>query len=199
MTVRRNWRTGESDIPQSWFEAQTKLGKGRISRYIGGGKNTRTYIKWRATNENWPTADFAIQLASTDVVTFHYGDEITLSSGGWRTVTTKSRINNALPGGWAVWSRRVQKHGYRYSEWWLYYRGIPVRKFEDGMRFNPDDNIVTDNVVIQRNHRAAASRRTVPTTAERLQAIDREFGWDGSSDSYSSDGNFGTLKELLSV
>jgi len=41
--------------------------------------------------------DVAIQLHATDVATFHPDGTITLDSGGWLTVTTKARMNDALP------------------------------------------------------------------------------------------------------
>lgn len=43
--------------------------------------------------------DIALRLHQTDVVTFHPDGSITLNTGGWYTVTTKDRMNNALPKG----------------------------------------------------------------------------------------------------
>ena len=48
----------------------------------------------------------AVKLHNTDVVTFCADGSIILDSGGWRTVTTKARINEYLPSGWRVFSDR---------------------------------------------------------------------------------------------
>lgn len=42
--------------------------------------------------------DYAVQLHSTDIVTIHPDSTYTLNSGGWLTPTTKSRINDYIPG-----------------------------------------------------------------------------------------------------
>ena len=39
---------------------------------------------------------YAIRLHDTNVVTFHKNGKITLDSGGWRTHTTKERMNDAI-------------------------------------------------------------------------------------------------------
>lgn len=41
----------------------------------------------------------ALKLHDTDVVTYHPDGSITLDTGGWFTVTTKDRMNNAIPHG----------------------------------------------------------------------------------------------------
>ena len=41
--------------------------------------------------------DYAVRLHETDVVTIHGDDTYTLNTGGWRTVTTKERINRFSP------------------------------------------------------------------------------------------------------
>ncbi len=41
--------------------------------------------------------DYAIQLHQTDVVTYHPDGTFTLESNGWRTITTKDRINRFSP------------------------------------------------------------------------------------------------------
>ena len=48
----------------------------------------------------------AVRLHQTDVVTFHSDNSIRLDSGGWRTLTTKARINDWLPPGFNLWQER---------------------------------------------------------------------------------------------
>lgn len=50
--------------------------------------------------------DVAVKLHNTDVLTFCADGRIILNTGGWRTVTTKARINEYLPSGWRVYSER---------------------------------------------------------------------------------------------
>ena len=57
----------------------------------------------------------ALRLHSTDILTFHRDGSVTATSGGWKTSTTKDRLNSFLPHGWRVyqdkgvwyWSRRT--------------------------------------------------------------------------------------------
>lgn len=76
---------------------------------------------------------YAIRLHDTDVITLHPDCSYTLNSGGWRTVTTKDRINRYAPvsvasdrGAWYVYPRR--------GDWDTRY------PFADGMRLIPNGN-----------------------------------------------------------
>lgn len=71
-----------------------------------------------------------VRYHSTDVVTVR-GNEITLDSGGWMTVTTKRRMNQAartfgLP--FSVYQRR--------GEWFVEYNG-ETKAYHDGMTLRP--------------------------------------------------------------
>lgn len=69
---------------------------------------------------------FAICLHSTDVVEICMDGNYILNSGGWRTVTTKSRINQYSPIG------VCQKKGVWY---------INDQPFRDGMRIDPSGKL----------------------------------------------------------
>jgi hypothetical protein len=86
------------------------------------------------------TVEYAVRLHDTDVVTLHPDGSYTLDSGGWRTVTTKDRINRYAP---------VRLYSDK-RVWWLRPRwvapdsphsdasnSVSVR-FEDGMSVNVD-------------------------------------------------------------
>lgn len=89
---------------------QLVLGKTRRGqRKIGN--NTVAFIELDGT--------VSIQLHSTKVVQIHPDDTVTLNSGGWRTSTTKNRINKYSP----------VKVYQRNHEWFLE-GGTP---FEDGI------------------------------------------------------------------
>lgn len=83
--------------------------------------SNNTYIVRRNGN-------IALQLHQTDVATFQPDGAIILNSGGWHTLTTKDRINQALPAG----LRLSQAKGI----WWL--KG---QVFKDGITINPNGTI----------------------------------------------------------
>jgi len=68
-----------------------------------------------------------IKYNATSVVVFLPNGDIRLNSGGWRTNTTKSRINAALNGtGWRLWQDA--------GEWYVGKVGENVKyTFSDGM------------------------------------------------------------------
>lgn len=64
-----------------------------------------------------------IRLHNTDILTFS-GDSIRISSGGWKTLITKDRINKYLPAGFHL----VSENGF----WTILYRNKKI-PFKDGM------------------------------------------------------------------
>ena len=101
--------------------------KGRGSRKIGNN----TYLKVR------DKSTITILYHSTDVVTYHTDGSTVLDSGGWKTVTTKERINWGLPDGWSLWQER--------GIWTLHTRLVnpPAEyTFADGMSIEGDDTTV---------------------------------------------------------
>lgn len=78
--------------------------------------------------ERLPSGSIGVKLHATYVVVIHADGTYTLNSGGWRTVTTKSRINQFSP-------------AYVYQddgEWYVNDGGFGNRvAFEDGMRVRP--------------------------------------------------------------
>lgn len=66
----------------------------------------------------------AVRLHQTDVVTFTGDGHLILNTGGWKTVTTKARINDYTPYDVNVWSVK--------GEWRLHYSGGSV-PFTDGI------------------------------------------------------------------
>lgn len=82
--------------------------------------------------------DIGVTLHSTTVITYHPNDTITLNSGGWRTVTTKDRINQLLPMPLGVYSES--------GVWTLSRRGNnpgTVSEFYDGMKFTVHGEMVS--------------------------------------------------------
>lgn len=67
---------------------------------------------------------FAVRLHNTDVVTIRPDNTFTLNSGGWRTPTTKERINTYSP------AQVTQKNGL----WYVARYSDLTHLFEDGMK-----------------------------------------------------------------
>ena len=116
----------------NYQEANEKL-TGRCKQRRKVGNNT--YLERR---EN---AAIALHLHSTDVVTFHLDGAIVLDSGGWRTPTTKDRINGALGG-----DKRRFSLSQENGTWFLFDRdagkhGEAVAVYQDGMRILSDGKL----------------------------------------------------------
>ena len=79
-----------------------------------------------------------IKLYDTAILTFHKDGRLTLNSGGYRTATTKRRINQFLPKDLSVKTFKGQ--------WWVCYRSVrkdsKVSKFTDGMVIDHTGNCV---------------------------------------------------------
>jgi len=74
----------------------------------------------------------AVRLHTTDVVTYKPNGDVVLDSGGWRTVTTKARMNEYAPV--SVWSVNGE---------WFAARGVTCGRaeahlFADGITFHAD-------------------------------------------------------------
>jgi hypothetical protein len=67
---------------------------------------TKARIVERNTFERFEDGARIIRLHATDVVSFKRGGRITLNSGGYRTMTTRGRINAYLPSRYAVHTHR---------------------------------------------------------------------------------------------
>lgn len=88
--------------------------------------------------ERRDNGDIAVRLHDTDVVRLHPDGSITLHDGGWRTVTTKDRMNHVL--------RSVHMNVFSdRGVWWCGTGERPVRYFDgitlraDGTVANPDE------------------------------------------------------------
>lgn len=75
---------------------------------------------------------FAVAYHWTVVVSIYCNGAYRLNSGGYRTVTTKRRINQYLPFGWYLWQKDFV--WYVSKPWTL---GTPTYIFRDGFRIGP--------------------------------------------------------------
>lgn len=112
------------------------------SEYLKGGKDkTSRPLPGRSTRlESREGGAIAVRYHNTDVVTYIDNGLIALDSGGWRTVTTKARLNEYLPHPW---------HVYQDKGIWYLGRGYwsdPEKAtfvFRDDIMINPETGEVT--------------------------------------------------------
>lgn len=81
-----------------------------------------------------PDGKRVIRLHHTDIMVFD-GLDISLYSGGWRTVTTKERINRFLPNSWRVHS---EKRVWHLGSGW-----VRDHVFEEGITIHLGDGTIT--------------------------------------------------------
>lgn len=98
-------------------------------RHLGNRPGYRAGHNTRVVREGYAGLP-ALRYHDTDVVTYHPDGSLVLDSGGWRTVTTKDRLNQV--GAVRVWSER--------SVWYVgWHSGIHA--FADGIRLYPDGRV----------------------------------------------------------
>jgi hypothetical protein len=94
------------------YESAKEMLKGKTSKRIANN----TYL----VREGDP---ISVKLHDTHVVTFWPNNDIVLNSDGWKTVTTKDRMNKYLPDPWHIWQERsiwyvvAGYHGTGYTKW----------------------------------------------------------------------------------
>ena len=98
---------------------------GRCSLRRKVGNNT-----WLVRNSSIPLDTIHLKLHNTNILTWYYDGMVRLNSGGWKTVTTKARMNEYLPYGWRVFQQNYV--------WGLYRHEHPYVNFEDNMILNAD-------------------------------------------------------------
>lgn len=104
-----------ANLPKSFTAARELLGD-RPRRKVANN----TYLEPR-------NGSIAIRLHDTDIVVFHLNDLTTFDTGGWLSMLTKSRINDALPEGIVLSSDR--------GRWYFYATGTSI-PFTDGITLN---------------------------------------------------------------
>ena len=84
----------------NWFTAQRLMATARNpEKGKPIGSNTRLYFE-----SAWHEKHYTIRLHGNVIMTI-YKHHIVLSDGGWRTVTTKERLNRYLPRGFHVYQK----------------------------------------------------------------------------------------------
>lgn len=84
----------------------------------------------------------AVRYHDTDVVTFNLDGSVTLDSGGFRTVTTKNRINEYTD--LCLYQEK--------SIWYVGARGKEKHVFHDGITFDAQGELVTEPYEVDNDH-----------------------------------------------
>lgn len=94
----------------TYSEARAILDKARNHEKKLENNTYLHYAENFSANDKLGAGAICVRLHSTDVVSIHADGTYTLNSGGWRTVTTKARINEYCPVGisqvkgvWYLW------------------------------------------------------------------------------------------------
>jgi hypothetical protein len=107
-----------------YAQANEKLGS-RATKKVGNN----TYLRALTPGV------IALRLHDTDVLTFYVDGRVRFDSGGWKTVTTKSRFNEYAPN-LRVYSERGQWYVYRIVDGRL--DDSSAEPFFDGIEFDSD-------------------------------------------------------------
>lgn len=100
------------------------------------GNNTLSY--------SYPNGDKAWSLHGTEVIRISKnGQTVTLNSGGWKTSTTKDRINSFLPSGVSLYQNKGQ--------WFVSHNGETV-SFFDGMKIRLGKSLPQNKRVEKRDN-----------------------------------------------
>lgn len=125
----------------TYREAQKLMERARHGRRK---LENNTYLEARQPGEKWAGArhgngtHYAVKLHKTDVVTLHPDGTYTYDTGGWRTVTTKARMNTY--GNAVIWSERGSWMIAPRSGSWEDREQAAV-PFADGVRVHTDGTI----------------------------------------------------------
>lgn len=104
-------------------------GRNRLKRKLGNN----TYAQ-----RDERDGSIAIWLHSTPILTFNPAGEVIAKTGGWKTVTTKARLNEFLPHGFRISQARGVWYWYQGAEW-----NSPRVVFSDGDSISSDGKLST--------------------------------------------------------
>ena len=117
---------------ENWNDRLT--GRCKDSRKVANN----TYLERRAATftikgKTTGIGSIALKLHNTDIMTAYPDNTVTLNTGGWRTVTTKARMNDFLPFG------RI----YQKDFIWYLSLGNVDHVYDDGMELSETDCTVS--------------------------------------------------------
>jgi len=119
------------------FEEGLAYLKGESSRALSGTQTRAVFIK-APVGGDYGSCGVGVKYHDTIVIAFYRDLSIVLDSDGWRTVTTKKRINVFLPSPLSLWQDRSEWYvSLKRHDWNARGDSDNVVAFKDGMRLLP--------------------------------------------------------------
>lgn len=123
-------------------------GRCHSSKKLGNNTYAVRHVETVGVNGNARlVASIAVRLHQTDVVTFHQDGRVVLNSGGWKTSTTKARINEHSPVQlWqhkGVWTFSQCGKSYTFAD------GVTIHTDGSVTGFQPEDKQDTDKKLVK--------------------------------------------------
>lgn len=130
------------------------------------GNKQRRKLENNTYLEKRDNGNIAVKLHQTDVVTYTPKNEVILSSGGWRTLTTKDRINRYSRAGISqknnIWYVNVSAD-YSNPDKPVYFEN-PVTVFKDGVVITAKNKIKGGEVATKKKEKAFEDQKKVIKT-----------------------------------
>jgi hypothetical protein len=154
----------QSQLPTSYTAAKERLGKRESVRVCNATTLERRHNA------------IAVRLWNTDVVTFEPSGRIRLDTGGWNTVTTRSRMMACLRN-WCVWGARPKAYNLLHridGEDYHFNRRITINADGSVSRFPGDRDVSTDHAPPRRRRYPRIGRLThtscsdIPGSADNI-------------------------------
>ncbi len=133
-------------------------------------RNTR-FVRYREPG----SLHHALRLYDTDVLRYLPGGDIKVGTGGYRTPTTKDRINRFLPHGWSLYQRR---HNWY---WWNSHWPESLRSLR--IPFHEGDTLKVDGTLLYRDETGGPTHAvTISGNSADLEAVQegrylRKLAW----------------------
>lgn len=141
-----------------WKSAREQLtGRCAQSRKVANNTYLERLVGPNTVEDN----SIGLRLHDTHVIVWYEDGSIVLNSGGWRTVTTKARINEYLGNGYGISQEKGQWYIVKHGDW------TKLCIFEDGITFSPEGEI-TGGKPVGEEKKALKLRKTVNRYADKF-------------------------------
>lgn len=169
---RKKERQNEMKTQGSYGAISERLGN-RSSRKVGNN----TYLLKQANGS------IALRLHATHILTFYPSGITVANSGGWKTVTTKARLNEWLPFGWGI----SQNRGI--WSWWHHFdtvgekalSGFGSRLFTDGDSIAKDGTLHAQASPEEEKKQAKLRRKVLKYAKQCAAAVPLDHPSGGDS------------------
>lgn len=120
--------------------------------------------------------DIGLRLHDTHVIVWKPNGDIVLDSGGWRSMTTKERMTNFLPGTYPQHSWVRQEKGIWFVKW-----HDDEHRYADGMVLHPDGTVsgaLDDEQAGKRDRINKTKRKHIKQFVDSITPEDIVYRWE---------------------